>query len=105
MLGEYKLNEIYNEDCYQAVKKIPDKSVDLIIIDPPYQFTGGGGMTGIFKDRGKRYFNAIEGSYETKCTVYRQQANVEDKKLYVHPTIKPLEIIKNLILNSSHAGG
>ena len=25
----------------------------------------------------------------------------EDKKLYEHPTIKPLEIIKNLIINSS----
>ena len=36
MLGEYKLNEIYNEDCYEAIKKIPNKSVDLIIIDPPY---------------------------------------------------------------------
>ena len=37
MLGEYKLNDIYNEDCYEAIKKIPDKSVDLIIIDPPYE--------------------------------------------------------------------
>lgn len=36
MLGEYKLNEIYNEDCYEAIKKIPDKSVDFIVTDPPY---------------------------------------------------------------------
>lgn len=27
--------------------------------------------------------------------------NQKDKKLYGHPTIKPLEIVQNLILNSS----
>lgn len=36
MIGKYKLNEIYNEDSYLAIKDIPDKSVDLVIIDPPY---------------------------------------------------------------------
>ena len=35
-LGIYELNKIYNEDCYQAIKNIPDKSVDLIVTDPPY---------------------------------------------------------------------
>ena len=37
-----KLDVIYNEDCYEGIKKIPDKSVDLVIIDPPYDFTVGG---------------------------------------------------------------
>lgn len=36
MLGQYELNKIYCEDCYEAIKKIPDKSVDLIVTDPPY---------------------------------------------------------------------
>ena len=31
--------------------------------------------------------------------------NVKDKKLYSHPTIKPLNIIENLIINSSLRGG
>lgn len=44
----------------------------------------------------------LNGSYETKKTVYYQEANVDDKKLYKHPTIKPLNIIKNLIINSSN---
>ncbi len=170
------------------IKNIPDNSIDLAIIDPPYKFTGGGKMAGIFKDRGKRYFDAIEGkgldnnydlkildeilrtlkriniyiwcnkeqlhqyfdyfenknclfevliwnktnpiplvnnqyitdkeycmyfrergcriegTYETKKTVYTSQTNVEDKKKYKHPTIKPLKIIKNLIINSSKEG-
>ena len=31
------LNKIYNEDCIIGIKKIPDKIIDLVIIDPPYQ--------------------------------------------------------------------
>ena len=27
---------IYNEDCLNGLSKIPDKSIDLIVIDPPY---------------------------------------------------------------------
>lgn len=29
------LNVIYNEDCLIGIK-IPDKSIDLVITDPPY---------------------------------------------------------------------
>ena len=31
-----ELNRIYNEDCLEGMKRIPDKSIDLIITDPPY---------------------------------------------------------------------
>lgn len=31
-----ELNKIYNEDCLIGLKKIPNKSVNLIAIDPPY---------------------------------------------------------------------
>jgi DNA modification methylase len=37
-----KLNVIYNEDCYEGIKKIPDKSIDLVYIDPPYLYQMGG---------------------------------------------------------------
>ena len=40
-LGSYELDNIYCEDCYEAIKKIPDKSIDLVIIDPPYEFCQG----------------------------------------------------------------
>ena len=29
-------NKVYNEDCLEALKRVPDKSVDCIITDPPY---------------------------------------------------------------------
>ena len=41
-IGRFELDNIYNEDCYQAVKDIPSKSVDLIITDPPYEWQRGG---------------------------------------------------------------
>ena len=37
-----ELNTIYNEDCLEGMKRIPDKSVDLIITDPPYEHVKGG---------------------------------------------------------------
>lgn len=34
-----KLNTIYNEDCLEGMKRIPDKSVDMILCDLPYGTT------------------------------------------------------------------
>ena len=34
-----KLNTIYNEDCLVGMKRIPDKSVDMILCDLPYGVT------------------------------------------------------------------
>lgn len=33
------LNKIYNEDCIETMKRIPDGSIDLMITDPPYNIT------------------------------------------------------------------
>lgn len=39
-------NKIYNGDCYELIKEIPDKSVDLIYTDIPYlmSYSGGGSL-------------------------------------------------------------
>lgn len=34
-----ELNTIYNEDCLEGMKRIPDKSVDMILADLPYGTT------------------------------------------------------------------
>ena len=34
-----ELNRIYNEDCLEGMKGIPDGSVDLVLTDPPYGTT------------------------------------------------------------------
>lgn len=43
----------------------------------------------------------IYGEFKTKFTYYVTPLNQTDKKKFGHPTIKPLEIVQNLILNSS----
>ena len=34
-----ELNKIYNEDCLEGMKRIPDKSIDMILADLPYGTT------------------------------------------------------------------
>ena len=41
------------------------------------------------------------GSYKTKRKFYVSNLNTADKKLYGHPTCKPVELLKNYIVNSS----
>ena len=36
------LNQIYNGDCLEIMKAIPNESIDLIITDPPYRTTSRG---------------------------------------------------------------
>lgn len=31
------INEIYLGDAYELIKQVPEKSVDLIVTDPPYE--------------------------------------------------------------------
>ena len=179
------LDVIYNKDCIEGLKELPDSSIDLVVMDPPYEMdTSGGGAFGSFNklyhssltsiskgisndvldllvrkmkainmyiwcnkaqlrqyldyldDRGcmidlltwhktnptptcnNKYLSDTEylvfarekgvklyGSYETKRKYWVTSLNTDDKKRYGHPTIKPLNIIKNLIENSSKQGG
>ena len=184
-----ELNNIYLGDCYELIKQIPDKSVDLIYTDPPYEMqSGGGGHSAlsqrilktnyvdldkirngidysildefcrvlkkiyvyiwcskdqilpymkyfidgkkclfdilfwgktnptpasnnlflnnveyllVFRDKGTYYAKG----YELKSKYYISPLNVSDKGDYEHPTIKPLELVKRHILNSSAEGG
>ena len=31
-----EVNKIYNQDCLIGLSNIPDKSINLVVIDPPY---------------------------------------------------------------------
>lgn len=186
-----EIDNIYLGDSYKLIKEIPDKSIDLIVTDPPYvgRFEKKH-PTGIFNYRTIKYNNDIinakidngfdlslldefvrvmkkiniylwcnknqiydyltyftkerncswemivwakdnplpfcsghylidkeyclyfweQGAYvnptsKTGKTVYVTHINLEDKKKYGHPTIKPIKIIENLISNSSVKGG
>src|SRR3990167_7295732 len=42
---ESGINHVWNADCIEALKLIPDKSIDLCITDPPYGVNYEGGAT------------------------------------------------------------
>ena len=177
--------DLRNGDCLEILKDIPDKSIDLVVIDPPYELETqrGGGffresnvkrrkyqdeienmmigiseqlldilcnkmkkvnmyifcsrtqMLTLLKYAEKKQFSwnlltwhktnpiptcnnkylndteyivfmrekgvSIFGSYHTKKSYFITSVNKKEKQLYGHPTIKPLDIIENLIINSS----
>ena len=51
-----ELNKIYNEDCLEGMKDIPDSSIDLIVTDPPYLINY---KTGNRKDKEHRFNKVI----------------------------------------------
>lgn len=39
----YEIDNIYNVDCYDAIKEIPDNSIQCVYIDIPYLYNNVGG--------------------------------------------------------------
>lgn len=189
-LGKYETNHIYCADSYKAIKDLPDKCIDLIVTDPPYEMVCGGHGNGDLADRKTaqndmlrnsglydgisndilkefvrvmkkiniyiwcsknqiyqilKFFNeldiklnfdiitwhktnpaplanmtylndteycinfrevgcTIKGELSQKKKYYVTPINKKDKDTYGHPTIKPIEIIRNLIINGSNKG-
>lgn len=177
--------QTYNKNCLEVLNHMEDKSVDLIVTDPPYDIETRGG--GIVKGKRQRNYNTItpiasgydsriipelvrvlkrinlyifcshaqllptidtfvnkygckytliswhktnpiptcnntylkdteyclflresgvkvNGNYGTKSTYYITGINQTDKNKWKHPTIKPLRIIQNFVINSSNEG-
>lgn len=69
--NRFEINNIYNEDCYLGIKDIPDKSIDLVIIDPPYQFTMGGNGHSEIANR----------KYKQKDQIYSLDTDITKKKV------------------------
>ena len=53
-----------------------------------------------FREPGVRLY----GTFHTKLTYYVTPLNQRDKRMHGHPTIKPLHIVSNFILNSTKPG-
>lgn len=54
MKFEDMINTIQLGNCYELIKNIPDKSIDLVYIDVPYLFTHGKGGAGALSKRVNR---------------------------------------------------
>lgn len=84
-IGEYELNKIYNEDCYKAIKEIPDKSIDLVYIDIPYIIESGGASDSALSQRAKRLRNVELESirYGIDYSIFDELCRVM-KKIYIY---------------------
>ena len=59
---KYQMNEIYNMDCLEAMKEIPDNYFELAIVDPPY----GIGANKMQLGNGKRRLYRGEQDWDNK---------------------------------------
>ena len=46
MLRKELVNKIFHADCIEAMKELPEKSIDLVVTDPPYKTITGGDSNG-----------------------------------------------------------
>ena len=53
---KYAMIKIYNENCIDVLQRIETESIDLLVTDPPYCIStgGGGGMHGILSPQNKK---------------------------------------------------
>ena len=57
-------NKIIHANCYDIIPTLPDKSIDFVLTDPPYQFLGKTTKgCGFYKKEGKKHLEKIEKSF------------------------------------------
>ena len=83
MKFEDMINKIILGDCMNYLKEIPDKSIDLVLTDPPY---------GINADKGVGGFGA------SPLTAKKYDNDGDDR---FHPTQKPYRLISEIIKDYS----
>lgn len=54
-----ELDKIYNEDYLETFKRLPDKCIDLVIADPPYEIVSGEGG-GCFGTVQREYHKGVQ---------------------------------------------
>lgn len=91
-----KLDVIYNENCLEGMKNIPDESIDLIVTDPPYQMRY---KTNYRVDKNHKFCKEIYGDndenlirqYVSEC--YRILKN--NSALYIFCNVNKVELFKS----------
>ena len=75
---EIKPNNIYCGDCYELIKSIPDKSIDLVYIDIPYLIGKGGGGGGELAQRIHKE-QAELGNEQSLKSLEKKEKELKDK--------------------------
>lgn len=62
-IGEYYIDDIYNIDCVEGMKKLPDNSIDLVVTSPPYDsLRNYNGFQFNFEDTAKELYRVMKDS-------------------------------------------
>jgi len=63
-----EINKIYNENCLDTMSRMADKSIDLVIADPPYEIVsgGGGGCFGVEQRDYHKGVKSLSDGFENK---------------------------------------
>lgn len=85
-----ELNKIYNEDCLEGMKRIPDKSVDLIFTSPPYNMN-------LRIRNGKYCSRQIVKEISTKYENFSDNLSMEDYFEFNKKVIEELTRIGGLV--------
>lgn len=56
LLNGLQLNRIYQRDCVEGMKMLPNNSVDLVIADPPYNLGNSGTKINLKESYGYNQF-------------------------------------------------
>ncbi len=59
-------NRIFNEDCLPFMKRLPDKSIDLCLTDPPYGKKAAKGTNGFGIAKNRRYIGNWDNAIPTQ---------------------------------------
>jgi site-specific DNA-methyltransferase (adenine-specific) len=62
--------ELYNMDCMDAMKEMPDNAYDLAIVDPPYGIGESGGVFRARSGQNKKVFDRKDWDNETPSIEY-----------------------------------
>jgi site-specific DNA-methyltransferase (adenine-specific) len=68
-----KLNKIHNTDCLLEMSNIPDKSIDLVVTDPPYLHVKGGMKSKKFNTgtwKSESFMNTSMSDFDEKNIVF-----------------------------------
>lgn len=77
-----RLIQLINDDCYKAIKDIPDKSIDLVYIDVPYLFEqGGDSKTALDQRIAKKKQDIRLSNNETKLAKYKEKEQEYRQKM------------------------
>ena len=83
-----ELNRIYNEDCLEGMKRIPDNSVDLVVTDPPF--------CNLIRPFFDTYFRDLKRVCKEKSELY---INTDWRTYpFLYPIMQKYFNIKNLIV-------